>query len=442
MLFFSESGNKIAFKARVRAALQRRLEKINTILTFPFFLFHILRHLRVIKNAEILIIMDSIGFGHTVYAPEIARCVYINQKSVIIFLSHYRRHNWKISAIWPDISVLFLPINIGFIFKERVYSLPAAWYFRNFIKKFITRLALFLTKERVKILDGIEMYKNIPTDDQTKANTKHLDWNYSWAIRYFQLRKQITVKPANLPDRWRKLVNKKLNSLGPHFSSKKRCGLYLRQKGLDDNTVSSIRRIGSPLNNYLPAIRLLNEMGYQVLLTGDIILSSSMFHEFKGMFVDYKNLGVNKDIYNLFATLEIDISICEAGGGNALPALKDIPRLYINAFPYFNGMSNAWFYYKTIRDSQNNNLVPLQELLTTYAYENDFHGMKVCCASTDQILEAVSTFLKDVQDPKNLKHEQSLKLVMPKDIWFPYTNTKISPAFLRLYEVETGEVYY
>ena len=68
------------------------------------------------------------------------------------------------------------------------------------------------------------------------------------------------------------------------------------------------RRTGSPLENYLPAVKLLIHSRFQVLLTGDAALSKKIYQEFNGLLVDGENLGVDKETFSLFAATEAEIS--------------------------------------------------------------------------------------------------------------------------------------
>src|SRR5262249_13835945 len=152
-----------------------------------------------------------------------------------------------------------------------------------------------------------------------------------------------------LPCLVRDRIRSKLVAITKH-GGVRLCGLYLRRKGEDSSDHTTNWRVGSPLFEYLPPLELLNDAGYQVILVGDGVLDPITFERCGGMLVDARSVNVNKDILDLFGATEVDIFIGETGGGLWLPGINHIPRLHLNAYPYFVAKPNSWIYYKTVTD--------------------------------------------------------------------------------------------
>src|SRR5262249_1365718 len=152
---------------------------------------------------------------------------------------------------------------------------------------------------------------------------------------------------------------------------------------------------GSPLSEYLPAVELLNDAGYQVILVGDGVLDPITFERCGGMLVDARSVNVNKDILDLFGATEVDIFIGETGGGLWLPGINHIPRLHLNAYPYFVAKPNSWIYYKTVTD-RDGKLIHYREVFANHMYDYELPGMTLHDNSADAICRAVTCFLENL----------------------------------------------
>jgi putative glycosyltransferase (TIGR04372 family) len=243
--------------------------------------------------------------------------------------------------------------------------------------------------------------------------------------------REVPAPKVQLPSQWRELLQRKLAAAAPSGKVKS-CCLYLRQKGADSASAYETRRVGSPLEDYVDSIRLLNQAGYQVLVTGDVYVPSDLVHEFRGMLVDSRALGVNQQLFNLYAATEPDVWVGETGGGTWLPGINGIPRLVLNAFPYFYGYPNSVMFYKYVTD-QAGELVPFQELFAHHAYDWDPPGWTVHNNTSREILDAIADFLEEVEGTEGKTAKGEGEFQFPEHTWAWHAGARLSGAWLRRY---------
>jgi len=411
------------------------LRYTNILLAIPWSLARLTAHYRVLRKAQVVVVMlHPSGFGHTICGPDVARRLFPGCRCVFIVLSQNLIHNWKVSDIWPDIDVIFLRFKLGLKIPN---TAPATQIAVTTVRRFVRMVAgsqvLFLGPSLLN-----DLYARVPIPTALQSSITRLSPNHRWLIGYFKLQKDVLAPPVRLPVRWRNKVRRVLNRALPPTSQTNHtplCGMYFRQKGVNSGQITEWRRNGSPFEDYMPAIRLLNRAGYQVLLTGGVALSSSLYVEFSGMLVDGKNLGINKQIFDLYAATEVDIFIGEAGGGIFLPGVNNIPRLLVNAFPYYFAVRNSWVYYKTVRD-QTGKLVHYAKLFSDHAYDYELAGMTLHNNSAEEICEAVSCFLEDVPRAHEPDPNKEIIAQLSDNTWIKQANARLSPAWLKLYDGE------
>ncbi|MBF0518522.1 MAG: TIGR04372 family glycosyltransferase [Nitrospirae bacterium] len=362
------------------------------------------------------------------------------KKLLCICLSYYKRHNWKLSLIWPDITVLFLPLQTGGFFFGRKFISTASLLYTETLVSFVFGFARLVNSAKAEIISYIEFRNShlAPLAPESFIRSSaHLPFTtYNELLTYHITVDTTDVPKACLPNNIRTSIVKRLDSVC-QLENKRYCGLYLRQKGASEDSYCTSVRVGSLLEEYLPAVDLLNKNGYQVLITGDVVCSKSVFNKFQGMLVDYYNLNIKKEYFQLFAGTDVDISICENGGGLPLPVINKIPILFMNHYPYLVTVSNAWVYYKTLRDADDN-LIHYRKILEDNPYQHDYHirnNYTLHNNTSDEILNAVRYFVEDVKDMSRLnKDANAVENTLPDYMHIKYIKSRISPAFLELFE--------
>ena len=389
----------------------------------------LVRATRRLRLADLIVVMDEGGFGHTIIGPDAMRRAYPGRRLVFIALSEHGRHNRRVARLWREVSVIFLPLNAGFRRgPSRVASDVVPW-FKKAASRFVLEWCRWLARRDAHVFPLVEFYEQLPVAAHVRRAAQRRQTNVAWwNIAYLRLSRDIPAAAVYLPGPTRHRIAAVLKSRAP--SLEKTCCLYLRQKGSGQAEITSSRRCGSPLEAYVPGIRLLVDAGYQVLATGDVILPASLVAEFHGAVVDARSAGIDADLFSIYAGTEASISVGDVGGGTWLPGLNGIPRLVINTFPYFYGFPGAWMYYKDLRDAHGRSVEPAR-LFREYAYDWDGAGMQVVDNSAEEIAAAISSFLQDLRDGARADGEGD---GFPDDTWIHHAGARLSPAWIRRHE--------
>jgi|TARA_Y100000310_G_C20570424_1_gene757718 putative glycosyltransferase (TIGR04372 family) len=254
-----------------------------------------------------------------------------------------------------------------------------------------------------------------------------VDVTTQWQI----LQEQVPAPPARLPETMRSDIASGLERLwrkNNKGGTAKLCCMYLR---IEKREVYRARlRNSSSLENHLLAVRLLNEAGYQVLLTGDFEIDAATREDFDGALVDAKSLGADNDIYRLFAVTEADIFIGNNGAGEVLAIINEIPSLYLDWFPYSNGRKNSWVYFKAARDKENH-MLSGRRLITDFVYDSGASFGTLINNTQDEITDAVACFIEDVKERNKTDPYADIAALIPMDTQFHATGARLSPAWVR-----------
>lgn len=399
-------------------------------------LAHLITHTRMLRKAQVVVIMPEGGFGHTIIGPDVTRRMFPGCRCVFIVLSEYKRHNRNVAALWPDIDVIFLPITFGMDVAGVSFPLPGMSVpLKRVFSRGILRFARMAARFPV-LLQLHDLYGSIPLPETFKPYSPNLQATYVWPTGYFKLQREVTAPPVRLPPERRDGIRRELDRVAPAGAGhppRRRCCLYLRQKGRGSSDITNSRRDGSPLEQYVPAIELLNRSHYQVLLTGDAEIDPSLYLRFPGMLVDSRSIGIDKQEFDLYAATESDIFIGESGGGIHLPGINGIPRLLMNAFPYFFGLPHSWVYYKTVRDEKGK-WVHYTKLFLEHAYDYELKGMTIHPNTAEEIFKAVSCFITDISRAGQADPNAHVMSTLPDHTWIKQAGARLSPAWLKLYE--------
>lgn len=390
---------------------------------------YLLRAFPSLRRADVTVIMGEGGFGHTVTGPDALRRVFKGRRLAFIVLSEYGRHNRRVAQIWPDVAVIFMPLNLGMRIGRRIFACGLVKWYKRVAPEAVIALCRAMGQPGAEVFSLMEFYERLPLPSGLRsAIDGRLSRVHWWHIAYTRLIREVPAPRVRIPERWRSTVSHGLARLGPgNVDGRWLCCLYLRQKGQGSDDIANRRRIGSPLEEYVAGIRVLIGAGYQVLLTGDVALPPPLFRSFGGLLVDARSAGVDKDVFSLFAATEADIFVGEVGGGTWLPGVNGIPRLVFNAFPYFYGFPNSWMYFKILTD-QGGRPVDYRDLFANHAYDWEARGLKVHNNSSQEIAEAIVCFLQDLERPGEVSGNA---LMFPEYTWMRHAEARVSPVWLR-----------
>lgn len=424
--------------------------RVASVVILPFsavvWIMRLIPHIPKMANADEVILMTRpTGFGHSVTGPDAMRRLYRGKRCLFFLASWLYEHNQKVSLLWPDIDIVFIPRFVaGIPYQNRIVAIPfLRWH---------DAMAIILTRGMVAVMSrGLahfqtlyEMYLSV---QKLSSNPKYLTEEYKdhadGVEALFQcqiLQKNVPCLPLRLPQRFRDEFNSRLDqawTAGGYTTPRKTCCLYVRYEERDSHYV--MLRNSSSLENHLPAVRLLNNAGYQVLLTGDFKIEGATKKACAGELVNAEVLGVESDLFQLFAASEADLFIGNHGGGDGVSLVNGIPSLYIDWFPYSQGRRNAWFYHKLARD-ENGEMIPGKRLITDLIHDTKASFGTLVNNTPEEIADAVACFIEDVKTPGAPDPYADVAALIPKDTNFYAIGARLSPAWVRRNILSEGEL--
>lgn len=415
-----------------------------------------------IRRADAILLFDEGGFGHTIQGPDFFRRLHVGKRCLVLFLEWPLRHNTAVPLLWHDTDVRYirLPLFPGTATGEDV--LKAGNHAATVIPR-LTQVVASLVRERYG-KDPV-IYRELQREAlKSCAIPEGKGLTRRWETTYYQAIETIRTPRPRLPAALCALLGDAIAPLAD--LARPRCTVYLRQKGGD---ISGINRSGSSLADYLPAIRLLKERGYTILLMGDLEISQVMDpREFVSLpllhaLIMQGPLGVRilqtvqsldpgnygtipagslshsmlvKGLLDLFAMSEVDIFVGECGGGSMYAPYQGIPTLMLNTFPWGIAIPNCVHMYKTMREADGS-LTPLSDLLTRYQWTFDIPSERLEENSAEEILAATRVFLEHLaENPYGYGKHHFTDL--PADCWLNHCNAAISGVFLNKYLTKTA----
>jgi hypothetical protein len=185
-------------------------------------------------------------------------------------------------------------------------------------------------------------------------------------------------------------------------------------------------------------MRLLVERGYVILLITDETPNDDLMESFGNRVVNAGRLGVDHDFFRLFAPIEADICIGEAGAGMLMPMIMGAPSLVLNFHSIGLAPTGTWVCPKRVVDGSGVP-VPYQRVITEdpYGYcdpEGRKHDDWVPLANdSDEIFESVQCFLEDVSGSAAKAPSEDFNGSIPRLSMFHLYGSRVSPAFMRRY---------
>lgn len=339
----------------------------------------------LLLRARTVMMVAEGGFGFTLLCPDFLRRRYPPEDGLVVFAVYPGRHNLMVDRLegcWPQI----VRWSMFPIFPGGVCVPDAALALRIFDVVAVILRRIWPDKLVFELQDISRLY---PPQIPVRRNA------------YFETRLErtffetITRDPAptvHLPRELRDPVARALRERGGTDFSR-RCTLYVRLKGdARGADKSSFRRSGSPLPDYFPAIDFLNAQGYQVWLTGDHRLDDAMRRRFGGGLVDHESLGVESDLFAVYAGTECDMLVGQQAGGAHYTHVNSVPFLTVNGFPFGACLPFATVFYKTLRD-RDARLIDARRLLTEFAFDFDCEGYELLDNDAAEIELAVRDFV-------------------------------------------------
>src|SRR5579864_5523739 len=311
--------------AAVKAALRGGASGVSAVTSLILVGTRLVWFCRDILRSDVLIVFHEGGFGHTIHGPDLARRLFRDRRVIVFFFFQRSRHNPLVASIWPDVQLIFLPVEFAYMVGGRWRVVPWLLWIKG--PWFLKALKWLFPQKRV--LSQVELMAMAERHIAAKRGGIRAD---EWLHGYLNLLRSVPRAPPRLAMPLRLKVEQALDKHGR--GQRRLCCLYLRAKGESHNVGSdSWRRNGSPLASYWRAIRALAARGYLVLLVGDRTLDERTRAEFGDAILDAWSLGISHDLLYLYAALESELAVLECGGGGWLPIYRNMPHIVVNVLP-------------------------------------------------------------------------------------------------------------
>lgn len=394
-----------------------------------YSIYQILKNHKILKMHNNIVSIGMLGFGNSVQAADHARRFLKGQKTLIVVMN-WGFHNPHLGKIWSDLSFLYINtfMNFDTLDKNRILSRS-----NDMTKMYLDRLILTLIKKfsRAKVYKARELYvESLSLIKQGhKAIKEYLklhpngnaDLYLSWAV----LIKKIKVPRLKYSTEIRNKLYKKLNS---HISddlnltNTKICCMYNREKGIGTKNSSNHARNGSELNIYNDAISFLIKSGFIILIVGDRAIESGMRKKFGKKLIDSFTVGLDNQLFSLFALTEASIFIGNSGGAAQLPIANETPTLIIDAIPVGIGLTNSYMLFKKIKYNSGAS-VPDSVLYNDHPYDYTLNGFNIHNNNSEDIANAVKKFLHNIKLKKSGNVKKIKRMGLPRNVLLNYSNS-------------------
>jgi hypothetical protein len=331
---------------------------------------------RRIGRADWVLLVPHTGFGHTLSAPDWLRRLNPRGPNLAIVGRWPERHNaiiaelwgrerfiWMWSAIWlPGIGLVADPNWCEQLFRMAEWLLRQIWPDKKYLQ---TEASLMSAT---------------PRTPWAAAESK-LDKVYE--LRHYALRLRSPAPALHLGLNRIRSVERALSNLVGRDCDR-RCNLYLRHRAGD---ITNTARCSQPVAAYLPMIRYLLERRYLIMVTGDIQIAGTPL-DGEHRIVDWRRLGISRDLFQVYAGTETDLHIGNLSGGSAYTYVSEIQTVLVDALSFGDAYPKATIQYKRLLDTEGS-LVPLPTLFDRYTLDFECRGCRVVDATAEEMLEVV-----------------------------------------------------
>ena len=299
-----------------------------------------------IKKDNIIFLQPEGGFGWTILTPEIFLRLYENDKYLLIFGFHPKRHNYEIknlytNFLWLDLTHKYFPNPVLEKFKYLVF-----FFLRTYLK--------LITIEHYNINDlwnekKIDKFKNI----------NHYNNDYFYPDNNTPVIFGINKKK-------KREVNYFNAEFDAEIKNSKYCGFLFRNKIGDIN--SSLRNMLASADDLSQIFELILSHGWKILVFGDIFQNIERFGNYNKKILFSQNFNISQNQYNLLAGLKSDCFIGPLSGGlNWKYIYPDKPVLILDAHPFGHSHYKSVMSYKILKKTSND-IKNINDLLNSRMY--------------------------------------------------------------------------
>lgn len=363
----------IAQKIRRSAPVRGAVIAVDIVATLTLNFLLIPPSLQKIAGSRRVVMLTEGGFGHTVIAPDIARRVFPDQKTLVVIFSIKGRHNWSLAKVWTDIDVIHLWKYLYFYskFQSTCMSMLVLW-----VVRFVLRKQVYMATADPELKDAprhaawtervslYQMFVNQQIDRYGAISELHYPSNeflLYWVRNVFLNPMPQPMLPAAMDKRFML----KMENIQPERSGV--LAVYMRRKGEDGD---GLTRCGGTYEDYRPIFEMSRKRGLLTLVLGDRPLEECP-PDMRGYLCDARNFDLDNEWYSLAAVIKSDYFIGDPGGGSLLPCLLQMPKIMVNAFPYSQAWPGFLLLFKRLMDSEGRR-ISLARCFNEYPWTYDF----------------------------------------------------------------------
>lgn len=413
---------------KVRSAILKLIScTLSRSLTVLSFLKILIFNWGELRQADNILIYQDGGFGHTLSGPDWMRRLYPGQVNLTLFATTTRHHhNPVIAEIWG--AGRFLWVRCGLTLPRLGLLVDIEFQYR--IMKALHGLLQRLFPGKQVILGWEDLMNRTPRPSWVKSGGL-ADSRYE--VRYFAEIQKVPQPGLHLDQARLRAVEQALCNVVGNVPDR-RCCFYLRNKS-SNVEASANARCSQGFSVYAPAIRYLVKKGFLVLVTGDLDIDLEQFPVGVPV-VDGRGLGVDRNLYQVYAGTQADFHIGNFSGGSAYVYTNAMPNLMLDSLAIGEASPFSTVHYKKIYTPEGRR-VPMDVLFRELFFDYECRGYNVVNHSADEILEAVADMVE------NGLHTSAPYGISPDVLgidapWFKSANARLSPVWVNQFSNDLG----
>ena len=401
---------------------------VNSAITF-FYIFDVLifclSNLKIFDNKIIYIFLHN-SFGHQVIGYDWASRLYWPNKVSLIEIPQPGNNSY-LSECYKNFNIFKYD---GFLYKKKYINGKIVYRILRAVLGFICSIS-----DKNTVIDLRSLYGTLSLVEDG-VTTRAGDDSAEAIIEYYhttgrdRLVRDEVGEPPRISNNRKEFVEKIICKTYPKFFDKPFICILLRSKEEQSIYWNSNARNAKSQKNYRKAVDYITGSGYYVVGAGET--ESNLFSDLAGFF-DFKNLGIDQALLNLYLLSECAYFIGQNSGPVKYINSIGKPLLITDALPHWSGTVNKKdiILHKVFVDKDTNIELSLKDI--TGKHINLFYGVGTQEFFTrenneKELLDAVVEFLNGVDDPLYQSKLSSYHESIPRDT-LAYISKNRIPSF-------------
>tara|TARA_B100000787_G_scaffold170271_1_gene165482 strand:- start:2922 stop:4136 length:1215 start_codon:yes stop_codon:yes gene_type:complete len=305
-------------------------------ISFIISVFSCLKIFFLIKNKKITVYLSPEGgFGPTIFKNVLLRCLHKDDKEYLfIFGYHPGRHNFLVSSLFSK-NFLWLSLSHKILPKTPINEKK-----KYLIFKFLHYL-LSKHSQVKQIHDFNPFFCNLLNINNLPEQGKNEFGHYRAMHKFINKNEKYIDFEINYLEEVKNRAN--------IVFGKKKCTIFLRDKGSVSKDISAIIRDTDNIDSYRQAIETGIKNGWQFFISGDEIKTPSWAQKYKSEIIFRNKTNLKKNDFNLLAGVFADCFMSSGSGPVAWKYLQPSkPFLVLDGYPISFGWYKSTVAYKIV----------------------------------------------------------------------------------------------